>query len=142
MATAQQTVDRVIRPASSSPNVELLQPAGGIPPYSPTHRAFYDTSASRALFDALSGWWHSETGSLSSPADITSHPAYRKIIEQGPSMVPYILDDLEKDGGDWYEALLEITKADPDPIKSAHYGDENKMRQDWLAWAKEHGYRA
>lgn len=40
-----------------------------------------------------------------------SHPAYRQIIEMGQPALPLIFRELERNGGEWFDALQSITGA-------------------------------
>jgi hypothetical protein len=92
-----------------------------------------------STFHSLVNRWRRETGHLSSPNDICTHPAYQAIIDLGNDAVPYILRDLEKNNSYWFWALTAITKADPIPHGfQGAYEDAVKI---WLDYAKQHGYK-
>jgi len=76
--------------------------------------------------------WKRETIHLSSPTQKYIHPSYARIIGLGLSVVPLILDDLRKQGGDWFYALRAITGENP--IKTSMAGDMPKMTRAWLLW--------
>ena len=82
--------------------------------------------------------WHDATDHLSSPSQIAMHPAYQRIIGMGPSVVPFILEDLRQNGGEWYWALHAITGESPVPSGVSHSSRE--VREIWLRWGREHGY--
>jgi len=92
----------------------------------------------RITFRRLADTWHDETGGLSSPSQIATHPAYQRIIEMGEQALPLIFDDLQERGGQWYVALRSITRASPVPPEVA--GRTRLVREAWLQWGREHGY--
>jgi len=89
-------------------------------------------------FKALADAWHTETDFLSSPTRRKSHKAYRKILSMGILAIPYILRDLNERGGDWYEALVDITGANP--VTPGIQGNVPAMKKAWTEWGHQHGY--
>lgn len=90
-------------------------------------------------FKALVEWWREGTGMLSSPGDKTAHPAYQKIIEAGPAILPYLFEELEAHGGSgWYAALRALTGASPVPADAAL--SSTRVKDIWLDWGRKHGY--
>jgi len=83
-------------------------------------------------FEALFQQWRNETLLSSSGSEITNHPAYRVIIELGPSVVPFILIKLQEDPQHLFYALFKITGENP--VKPKHIGMLTKMKEDWLEW--------
>ena len=65
------------------------------------------------------------------------HPAYQEIINMGQPAVPLILERMKSSGGHWFEALHEITGADPVDPKDC--GDVAAMQKSWLDWGKSNG---
>ena len=64
------------------------------------------------------------------------HPAYQRIIGLGPSAIPLILRELQRQPGHWHWALQALTGEDP-----AHPGDTvTQTAQAWLQWGKERHY--
>jgi hypothetical protein len=76
---------------------------------------------------------------LSSPTEIALHDAYQRIIDLGPGVVPFILEDLRDNGGDWYIALRRLV---PDPPHINHETARSTQRviETWLEWGRQHGY--
>jgi hypothetical protein len=66
------------------------------------------------------------------------HPAYQQIIGMGPAVVPFILEDLQRTGAQWYWALQAITGGSPVPRGVRHTSRE--IRENWLQWGRDHGY--
>jgi hypothetical protein len=97
------------------------------------------TETVEAHFRRLERIWDVETGYLSSFTEIVEHPAFQEIIRLGPSIVPFILRDLEERPRLWVWALPEITGANPVPACAV--GNIAKMSEAWLRWGKEQGYR-
>ena len=94
--------------------------------------------ALEAFFNGLANEWHRERDMASSPAQITSHPAYQRIISMGYAALPLIIGDLMKRGGNWYAALQAITGANPVPTDA----DVPAAKAAWSAWAQQAGYVA
>lgn len=94
----------------------------------------------RELFHALADWWRDATLHLSSPSEIGAHPAYQKIIAMGEDAIPLILEDLRDRGGKWYMALRRMV-TDPPVIDSASSGNTSRVKEIWLEWGRQHGYR-
>ena len=91
----------------------------------------------KAQFSVLADWWHEATDALSSPSRKVQHAAYRRIIDLGNQMVPFILADLSNRGGYWFAALEEITGASPVP-DTAPPGMQAVIDA-WLQWGRHHG---
>jgi len=89
-------------------------------------------------FRLLAEQWHNETGMLSYPAQIVSHPAYLEIIAIRPKMITPILNDLRDVGGYWYPALRALTGENPVPKEAR--GRPQLMKEAWVQWGREHGY--
>lgn len=92
----------------------------------------------RATFHALAHRWQTETFHLSSVTDIEAHPAYRAIVAAGPSMVPFILEDLEENGRLWFGALDRLTGGAV-PIPRALRGRLRRMKTLWVRWGYAQG---
>lgn len=92
----------------------------------------------KAEFRTLAEEWHRETGAISSPSRIVSHPAYLQVISMGEAAIPFILEDLQRQGGDWYAALRIIAKTSPIPADAR--GFVPRMTAAWLQWGRENGY--
>lgn len=88
-----------------------------------------------ARFSKLAKKWKEDTLYSSSGDEILNHPAYKEILGMGKDALPYILRDLEVEGGHWFHALHAITGVNPYPSEDA--GRVKKMREAWLRWARE-----
>jgi len=92
----------------------------------------------RVTFRQLADTWHDETGGLSSPSQIAAHPAYQRIIDMGKPALPFIFEELQERGGQWYVALRAITGASPVPPETS--GRARVVRDLWLQSGRQHGY--
>lgn len=81
-----------------------------------------------------------ETGGLSLSERIVKNQYYKNIINLGPRILPFIFKDMQKEPYYWFEALEQLIKPKIDPIAAQHYGNMEKMTNDWLNWAKENNY--
>jgi hypothetical protein len=90
---------------------------------------------SRIFSECLSKW-KDETQFLSSMSDIVLHPSYQRIIGLGPDVVPFILQELEANGGHWFWALQALTGEDP--VSEEDRGRIRRMSAAWLNWGREH----
>jgi hypothetical protein len=90
-------------------------------------------------FKRLRNAWETETRITSSLTKIVMAPSYQKIIGLGPSAVPLILQELEREGDDpdwWFWALEMITGENPVP--TADKGNNRAMAKAWIEWGKDH----
>ena len=97
-----------------------------------------ESAALYAEFLNLVAQWREETAGYSLITPKISHPAYLRIIGMGPVAVPWILEELKERGGHWFVALRSITGANP--VLREDRGRIPKMREAWLAWAREDGW--
>src|SRR5437868_1094596 len=68
-----------------------------------------------AKFQRLALEWKAATEYLSNSTKMAMHPAYQRIIGIGPSVVPLLLRELEREVDHWFWALQAITGEDPVP---------------------------
>jgi hypothetical protein len=87
------------------------------------------------LFAQLASEWEEETAHYSMLKKRYSHPAYQKVIELGISIVPHILNRLEKSPDWWFMALRTITNENP--VEESNSFEE--AIDLWLHWGKEKG---
>lgn len=96
------------------------------------------TSVPDALkFRALATLWDEEMGAISSSTEMVMCSAYQQIIGMGPSALPFIFRQLEKERkqpNNWFWALRSITQADP--VEPEDRGNRPKMAAAWLRWGK------
>ncbi len=97
------------------------------------------SSSAERRFLALADRWRKECGPLSSIREMILHPAYQQIIGMGPDVLPYILDELERQPDHWFLALRAITGEDP--VRQQNRGRVREMARDWLEWAERRGLR-
>ena len=89
-------------------------------------------------FGHLVSEWKSGRPRGADVAQMTRHPAYRRIIGMGKPAIPLILKELERETDHWFPALRELTGASPVPEESK--GNLSKMTQAWLDWGKDEAY--
>jgi hypothetical protein len=92
----------------------------------------------REEFLACTEQWKTETMTRSSLTEVATHPSYQRIIGLGPEVLPLVFADLRNTGAPWFWALRALTGKNPVP--PGHRGNMKLMTQDWLDWAREHGY--
>ena len=85
-------------------------------------------------FRALAVQWREETFGQSLAAPGILHPAYLRIIGMGEQAIPWILEELEERGGQWYVALQSITGEDP--VAKKDRGQRPRMRAAWHEWGR------
>ena len=91
----------------------------------------------KTAFAELAHSWSADTAHLSSPIKLMKHPAYQRIIDLGPPVLPLILRDLAENGRFWFPALNAITGENPIPDDDA--GDIERMTRAWIEWGRENG---
>lgn len=89
-------------------------------------------------FNALSDKWLRDTEHVSSVTQLVLHNAYQQIIGLGPSALPLIFARLVEAPHHWFWALSAITGENP--VKPEDVGNVERMRIQWLGWARSHGY--
>lgn len=89
-------------------------------------------------FRQLVEQWREETFGQSLAAPGVLNAAYLRIIGMGEQAIPWILDELENNGGQWYVALQSITGEDPIPAEDR--GHRPKMRAAWREWGRRNGW--
>ena len=94
--------------------------------------------ADRERFQELADQWEDETVLLSFSDQATQHPAYRAIVSIGQPAVPLILERMKSQGGHWFNALSDITNANP--VKPVDRGNAEAMQAAWQEWGERNGY--
>jgi hypothetical protein len=92
-----------------------------------------DKAELETIFNGLLKKWKEETRGYSLTSQKYAHPAYQSILVLGSEVVPFILRDLQSNGGRWFEALKALTKRDDITKPSDSYEDAVKA---WIAWGK------
>lgn len=93
------------------------------------------TDANR--FDELADRWERETMFLSNSSRAARHPAHREIVGMGEKAVPLILERMQSQGSHWFQALRDITGADP--VDPKDRGNIAAMQSSWLDWGRRNG---
>jgi hypothetical protein len=91
-------------------------------------------------FQTLADRWHRETDGMSNPIQMAMHPDYQGIMVRGRDFLPFILNDLETHGGDWYIALRAICRAydwQPPEIPPDASGNMKRVNDIWIRWGRE-----
>ena len=91
-------------------------------------------------FHELRDDWKSKTRHLSNTAQISLVFSYQKIIGMGPTVVPLILSELEKEPDHWFWALEAIT--DENPVAESDAGDIKASACVWVQWGRDQGLLA
>lgn len=89
----------------------------------------------KTLFRKLANEWKRETAHQSSIVQRTRHPAYRRILSMGQSVIPLILEDLKKDPDHWFFALAYLT--DENPIPFDFSGTVEDAAEAWIEWGRK-----
>jgi len=99
-------------------------------------------AANQRDFRKLAHEWREATGGFPRVADKIKHPSYLRIISWGWDAVPHILAELQSsdDAGHWFEALHQITGADP--VQSKDRGNIRKMAEAWIQWGRRRNLTA
>jgi hypothetical protein len=85
------------------------------------------------IFYGLVKIWRQATGGLSITNRRFGHPAYKAIIRLGPETIPLILRELKENPDWWFDALQELTKANP-----TRPSDTFEQAVDaWISWGKK-----
>lgn len=87
-------------------------------------------------FHLLVKQWRKDTQHFSSVTKMVQHPAYRRIIDMGAAVLPYLLNELNQHPDHWLVALNAITGEDPAP-KNCTF---DEAVQAWLAWGRRKRY--
>ena len=88
-------------------------------------------------FAELAKEWKSKSRYMSNVAQMAMLRAYQRIIGLGPSVVPLILSELNRQPDQWFWALEALTGENPVPAESA--GKVKEMARAWVEWGKNQG---
>jgi len=65
------------------------------------------------------------------------HPAFQKLVDLGPEIIPLAMERLKKDlGVFWFLVLMKLIDNPPDTHVE---GDMAEMKRRWIQWEKEAG---
>ena len=90
-------------------------------------------------FNQLANVWRTQIKFESSSTKIYKNTAYLEIIQMGPDVVPFMLKDLQQNGGHWFEALHLLTKQSP-VVDQKYAGNIKELTQLWLNWGFSNKY--
>ena len=89
-----------------------------------------------ARFARLVREWKHDTSHLSLISQRISHPAYRQILRMDPEIVvPLILDEMEREPGHWFHALMLLTGENPVP--RTFRGTVSEAAEYWIRWGRQ-----
>ena len=96
-----------------------------------------------AEFNRLKESWRKERNPLSSfVEDSAMCLSYQQIIGLGPTVIPLILRELQREGNEpdhWFWALAALARHGPD-IAPESRGNLREMANAWLQWGMRRGY--
>ena len=67
-----------------------------------------------------------------------SHPSHLQIVGTGAVAIPFLLREVQRRSGRWFEALRSIVGASP--VAPHEAADFEAVRSAWLKWGVENGY--
>lgn len=88
-------------------------------------------------FRRLASEWEADTAVYSFVSQKVSHPHYRKIVNLGTDVIPYLLRDMRDSPGYWSDALVELTGTDPVPEDAESLED---VATAWVKWGRTAGH--
>jgi hypothetical protein len=88
-------------------------------------------TSTEAVFNELYSEWEKQT-KFQSLIGCFENTLYKKIIQLGFDVVPYIIKLLRKEPGHIFIALNKITGENP--VKSTSQGNIKEMANDWINW--------
>lgn len=91
----------------------------------------------RSRFATLAAEWKRQSRYLSNTLQMAMLKPYQQIIGMGPSAVPLILEELERDPDQWFWALEAITGENP--VAADDAGLVRAKAAAWIAWGKREG---
>ncbi|MDE0106458.1 MAG: hypothetical protein OXN96_01550 [Bryobacterales bacterium] len=86
-------------------------------------------------FRTLTEQWREQRGFSSSQSEIEACPAYHALLAMGDSVIPLIMEELEKGAKDHWFRILELVSSEQ-PVRYEDRGHYAKMRTAWLDWWK------
>lgn len=101
---------------------------------SKTEETVADKAELKNIFNGLAKKWKEETRGYSLTSQKYSHPAYQSILVLGPEVIPFIIRDLQENGGRWFEALKALARRDDITKPSDTYEDAVKA---WVKWGQD-----
>jgi hypothetical protein len=86
----------------------------------------------KASFNYYYEEWNKEIKYQSSTDDITNNSFFKKIIDLGSEVIPYIIEVLRDTPSFLIVALYRITGENP--VSPDHCGKIKEMTKDWIEW--------
>jgi len=88
----------------------------------------------KVLFRELADEWKRDTAHQSFISQRLQHPAYRRILNMGRSVVPLILEEMERQSDHWFYALALLTGENPVPADFT--GTVSDAADLWIRWGR------
>lgn len=86
-------------------------------------------------FRTLTEQWREQRGFSSSQSEIEACPAYHALLAMGESVIPLIMEELERGAKDHWFRILETVSSEQ-PVRYEDRGNYAKMSRAWLDWWK------
>jgi hypothetical protein len=86
------------------------------------------------VFARLADEWERDTALESFPTRAVMHPAYLRMVNMGPRVVPLILGRLQTQARPWFWALSALTRENP-AAGTTTFSDAARA---WLEWGRQH----
>src|SRR5439155_22737254 len=93
-------------------------------------------SDDESIFKGLAESWQQSTQHFSVLAKRYQHPFYKHILRMGPSIVPFLLKQLQTAPDRWLDALEQLTGENP--AQNATTFEEAVDR--WIKWGQDNKY--
>jgi hypothetical protein len=81
--------------------------------------------------------WKEQSRYLSNTAQMAMLRPYQQIIGMGAAAVPLILEELQREPGQWFWALESITEENP--VAPEQAGRVRAMADAWIQWGIDRG---
>ena len=91
-----------------------------------------------AEFHRLAKSWRRQAAYSSASNLVFEHPAYRSIVALGRTVIPLLLQQVEQRQGWWFDALEELTGANP--VCEEDAGDFDRTAAAWVQWGRREGF--
>lgn len=83
--------------------------------------------------------WKADTRYISSHEDIINHNGFKKIVETGYPMIPFIIEELKKQGSVGLLMMLHLITNEK-VISDEDAGYLKRQADKWITWAENNGY--
>ncbi len=83
--------------------------------------------------------WEEGTATISSLTIQMEHPAFQEILQLGPDVIPFILEDIQHEAS-WIIIALPILAGERPTIRPEDAGRLSILVASWLEWGQAKGY--